>query len=134
MSGWRLEYSIDADVENRVMYVKIFGVWRVNIAEAYHQDFMEEAEPLIKKPWVRLIDLINWKMASPDGIEALGKHMQWCNENNAQCAVFIINNQVTYNQLQKMFEKGKAKDTTKTFRTHAEGIKFLSDLGYTMRE
>ncbi len=134
MSGWRLEYSIDADQENGVVYEKIFGIWRPETAQAYTEDFKEEVKPLIDKPWSKLINLTNWKTSHPEVIDIVGRHLQWCKDNNMEWSVNIINNQVTYSQLMRMFAKGSTRGISKTFRSTAEGEKFLQEKGYKLKE
>ena len=133
MDKWHFEYVLDADVDNGIMYEKIYGVWRVETAENYSKDYKTEAEKLIKKPWAKLIDLSNWKTGSPEVIEKIGQHLEWCRENNMVWSVNIIDNPVTFSQLQKMFARGKTKEISKTFRSRAEGEKFLKEQGFKIR-
>lgn len=130
MSHWYFEYSFDVELERGIIYEKIYGAWRVETAQNYVRDFEKETEKLIKKPWVKLCDLTNWKTASPEVIDIIGKHLTWCRNNNIVWSVNIINNPVTYAQLQKMFAKGGTKDISKTFRSREEGIKFLKQQGF----
>ena len=129
MSGWHLEYSIDVDPEICVVYEKIFGVWRISTAESFVKDYEVEVAPLIKKPWVRLCDLTNWKTAYPEVVDIIGKHLVWCKEHNMIWSINIINNPVTYGQLQRMFDKGGTRKISKTFRTRSEADQFLQEKG-----
>ena len=61
MNKWHFQFNIDVDEPNRLVYVKIYGVWREDNARSYHEDFKKEVTPIIKKPWARLVDLCNWK-------------------------------------------------------------------------
>ncbi|UCG62649.1 MAG: hypothetical protein JSV52_05020 [Candidatus Zixiibacteriota bacterium] len=133
MDKWHFEYVLDADVENAIMYEKIYGVWRVETAENYNRDYVEEARELVKKPWAKLIDLSNWKTGSPEVIEKIGEHLEWCRKNNMIWSINIINNPVTYSQLQKMFSKGGTKNISKTFRTREEAERFLKQQGFKLR-
>ena len=133
MDKWHFEYVLDADVENAVMYEKIYGVWRIETAENYNRDYIEEARDLVKKPWAKLIDLSNWKTGSPEVIEKIGEHLEWCRNNNMIWSINIINNPVTYSQLQKMFSKGGTKKISKTFRTRQEAERFLKQQGFKLR-
>jgi len=134
MSGWHLEYDIDVDEENNLVYEKIFGVWRIATAEAYKEDYEEEVASIIDRPWSKLIDLSNWKTAYPEVIDIVGEHLGWCREHNMQWSVNVINNPVTYGQLLRMFDRGKTKESSRTFRTHAEAEKFLAEQGYNVRK
>jgi hypothetical protein len=133
MDKWHFEYVLDADVENAIMYEKIYGVWRIETAEHYNADYEKEAKDLIKKPWAKLIDLSNWKTGSPEVVAKIGEHLDWCRKNNMVWSVNIISNPVTYSQLQKMFTKGGTKEISKTFRTREEGIRFLKQQGFKVR-
>ena len=130
MNRWRMEYTIEADVDTRIVYEKIYGVWREETARAYAEDFQKEVAPLIKKPWAKLIDLSNWKTGSHDVIQIVGEHLDWCRSNNMVASINIIDNPVTYGQLMRMFARGKTKKISQTFRTMAEGRKALRELGF----
>lgn len=130
MATWHFQYNIDIDEPNFVVYVKIYGVWREDTARSYHEEFIKTVEPLVKKPWARIVDLSNWKTASDDVIAIIGEHIEWCIDNNCAVAAYIIDNPVTYGQLMRMIEKGQGKDNTKTFRTRSEAEKFLKQSGF----
>ena len=125
--AWSLEYTIDVDRDNSVLYAKIFGRWRAETAERYSKDFREEIQPLLGQPWARLIDLTKWKTSRDEVTEVLGRHMAWSRENDASLSLYVINNPSTYRQLNEMFAKGGTKDTSHTFRTYAEAEKFLTE-------
>ena len=133
MDKWHFEYVLDVDLANAVMYEKIYGAWRIETAENYSREFQKEAKELIKKPWAKMIDLSNWKTGSPEVIQKVAEHLEWCRKNNMVWSINVINNPVTYSQLQKMFAKGGTKDISKTFRTRAEGEKFLKEQGFKVR-
>lgn len=133
MDSWNFQYSLDVDLENSVIYEKIYGVWRRQTAENYNIDYKRETAELIKKPWAKLCDLTNWKTGSPEVIEIIGNHLEWCRQHNLVVSVNIINNSVTYAQLQKMFQRGGTKDMSQTFRTRAEGERYLKDMGFKIR-
>ncbi len=56
-----MNYTVEADVERKIIREKIYGIWKEETARSYHEDFMAEAEPLIKGKWGKIIDLRNWK-------------------------------------------------------------------------
>lgn len=134
MSGWSLEYDIEVDETNQIVYEKIFGIWRVKTAESYKADFEEDVGPITNRPWVKLVDLGNWKTAEGAVIDIIGRHLAWCRNHNMQWSVNVINNPVTYNQLLRMFEKGATKEISRTFRTFAEAEQFLMEQGYNVRK
>jgi hypothetical protein len=132
MAGWHLEYSADVDEANRVVYEKIFGVWKAPTAQSYKEDFEETVADLVKqkKPWAKLIDLSNWKTAAPEAIDIVGKHLAWCRRNNMVWSVNVISNPITYKILHKMFAKGGTRKISKTFRSRKEAEAFLREQGF----
>ncbi|MEW6412244.1 MAG: hypothetical protein AB1483_07200 [Candidatus Zixiibacteriota bacterium] len=134
MNKWHFEYNLDPDVENGIMYEKIYGIWRIETANHYYDDYIEEAKELVKKPWAKLIDLSNWKTGSPEVISKIGEHLDWCRKNNMVWSINIINNPVTYAQLNKMFAKGGTKDISKTFRSREEAEQFLKQQGFNLKK
>ncbi len=127
MSTWSLEYSFDVDKKNRVIYAKVFGIWKAETAAAYHADFKAEAQPIIGKPWAKLIDLTNWKTSYPEVIDIIGQHMEWSRDNNVAMSLYVLNNPSTFRQLHQMFTAGGTKEISQTFRTLAEAEQFLRD-------
>jgi hypothetical protein len=127
MSGWSLEYSIDVDEKNSVIYVKIHGRWRAETAERYHEDFKDEMKALLGRPWAKLVDLTNWKTSYEEVTSVIGKHLAWSRANNIGLSIYVINNPSTFRQLNEMFAKGGTKDISHTFRTMEEAEKFLKD-------
>ncbi|HKK21031.1 MAG TPA: hypothetical protein VJ983_06120 [candidate division Zixibacteria bacterium] len=133
MRKWAFEFSFDIDLDNGVIFEKIYGSWRLSTAQHYSEEFERETVDLIKKPWAKLCDLSNWKTGSPEVIATIAKHLEWCRAHNMIWSVNIINNTVTYSQLQKMFERGGTKGMSKTFRTREEGGKFLKEQGFKIK-
>ncbi|MEA3297174.1 MAG: hypothetical protein U9R56_04860 [candidate division Zixibacteria bacterium] len=133
MSGWHLEYDIDIGITDRIVYEKIFGVWKISTAESYKQDFKVEVTPLIKKPWAKLCDLSNWKIAYPEVVDIIGEHLVWCREHNMIWSVNIINNPATFRLLHQMFEKGGTKEISQTFRSRPEAVAFLKRQKFLVR-
>ncbi|HOP07209.1 MAG TPA: hypothetical protein PLF13_07960 [candidate division Zixibacteria bacterium] len=133
MAGWHLEYSIDTDVENHVVYEKIFGIWKLDIARAFVRDFESEVAELTGESWAQLIDLTNWKAGYPEIIDIIGRHLAWCRKHKMIWSVNIIRNPSTFKQLTQIISKGGVKGVSKTFRTREEGEQFLRDKGFIVR-
>ncbi|HVP06467.1 MAG TPA: hypothetical protein VMS71_01395 [Candidatus Acidoferrum sp.] len=127
MSTWSLEYSFDLDKKNRVIYAKVFGIWKRETAAAYHADFKAEVQPIIGKPWAKLIDLTNWKTSYPEVIDIIGQHMEWSRENNVAMSLYVLNNPSTFRQLHQMFTAGGTKEISQTFRTLGEAEQYLKE-------
>lgn len=113
-----------------MVFAKIYGIWKQETAEAYHEEFLEAAKPLLEGKWAKLTNLTNWKSSYPEIVDVLGKHMHWCHENGAEFSLYVIDNPVTRNQLQKMIDSGHAEIISKIFRTVEEAEKFLKTNGY----
>lgn len=132
MGDWHFQFSIDVDKENRIVYGKIFGVWRKETAKDYHEAFKVEVGDIITKPWAKLIDLKNWRMATAEVDEEIGKHMKWCCEHNMEIQIYVISDTVRYTQLKKMMKQSRTKGVTSTFRTLSEAKTFLKEKGYNV--
>jgi hypothetical protein len=127
MTAWRLEYTIDVDEENAVIRAKIYGLWKGETAEAYHRDFEEQIEPLLGKPWAKVINLAGWKTSYESVVDTIGKHMSWSKDNDASLQLYVLDNPSTFRQLNQMIKKGKAEDITHIFRTEDEAEQFLKE-------
>ncbi len=132
MLNWNFQHNIQIDEENKIVYSKIFGVWRGDTAKAYAEDYKEKVAGMIDQPWAKFTDLQKWKMSTPEVVSILGLHMKWCSENNMEWQVFVINDPIRYGQLQKMIDKGKVRKKTAIFRNSFEAVKFLKEKGYTV--
>jgi len=127
MANWSLAYTIDVDVDNAIVYAKVYGRWRADDAAGYHRDFVKEMKPLLGKPWAKMVVLSNWKTSRDEVTSVIGKHMAWSRENGVGLSIYVINNPSTFRQLNEMFEKGGTKEISHTFRTWEEGERFLKE-------
>ncbi len=125
--SWRLEYTIDADVEKATVYVKIFGQWKAETAKSYHEDFKQEMAPLLGKPWAKIVDLTNWKVSREEVTDIIGKHMAWSRDNGVALSIYVLDNPGAFRQLNEMFKAGGTKDVSHTFRTWDEAERFLKN-------
>jgi len=132
MGDWHFQFSIDADIENRIVYGKIFGVWRKETAIDYHKAFKAEVGDIIAKPWAKFIDLKNWRMGTSEVDEEIGKHMKWCSENNMEIQVYVVSDSARYIQLKKMMKYSRTKGISTTVRTMVEAKKLLTEKGYNV--
>ncbi len=123
-------FTIDSDSERKLMVAKIYGIWKKETAEAYHEEYMETAKPFLGKDWAKITNLSNWKSSYPEIVDVLGEHMRWSQENGAKYSIYIIDNPVTHNQLSKMIKKGNVSTITKIFKTNDEGDRFLKKQGF----
>lgn len=127
MNSWSLEYSFRVDAERAIIYAKVHGLWKADVAKSYHEDFKEEVKPLLGKPWAKLIDLSNWRTSYPEVIAVIGKHMLWSTQNGCALSVYVLNNPSTFKQLHQMFSKGRISEVALTFRTLAEAEKHFKE-------
>jgi len=123
-------FTIDADMERKIVLSKIYGIWRKETAEQYREEFAKVVQPLLKEKWAKLINLTNWKTSYPDMIEEIGDHITWSHENNAVYSVYVVDNPITRNQLKKMITHSESPDACKIFKTMAEGDAFLKAHGF----
>ncbi len=127
MPSWSLEYSFDVDVEKAVIYEKIHGIWKLETALRYNTDFQQEVQPLIVKPWAKLVNLSNWRTSYPQVVAKIGEHLQWCRKHNMVLSINVLNNPSTFRQLNEMFQVGHTKQMSQIFRTQEEAMKYLEE-------
>ena len=125
-----MHFTVEADLDRRVVISKIYGVWKKETAEEYHSEYKKVAEPLIGKEWAKIVNLSNWKSSYPEMVKVIGEHMRWSLDNGNVLSVYIIDNPITRNQLKKMFHLGGTGKLSKTVRTREEAEKFLTDNGF----
>ncbi|MEW5925381.1 MAG: hypothetical protein AB1746_15475 [Candidatus Zixiibacteriota bacterium] len=125
-----MNYTVEADVDRKIMKEKIYGIWKKDTARSYHEDFMAEAQPLLKEKWGKIIDLRNWKSSYPEVVDVIGEHLKWCRENGMVLSVNIIDNPVTLSQLKRMFVLGGTENISKVFNSIEEADRFLKQNGF----
>lgn len=130
--SFSMYFMIDADPDRRLVTSKIYGVWKKETAEEYHQEYKEVAKPVLEtgKPWAKVVNLSNWKSSYPEMVKVIGEHMRWSSENGNVLSVYIIDNQITKSQLKKMFHIGGTGKVSKTVRTWEEAEKILAENGF----
>ncbi|HUV31307.1 MAG TPA: hypothetical protein VMY05_09495 [Acidobacteriota bacterium] len=127
MTEWSIEYTFDVDTGDRIIYEKIYGLWKQETAERYHRDFMKAVQLLLGKPWAKLVDLVNWRTSYPQVTDRIADHLRWCQANNMVLSVNVLNNISTYRQLNRMFTGGGTGPISKTFSTRTEAEEFLKE-------
>jgi hypothetical protein len=128
--SFNMHFTIDVDLDRRLVISKIYGVWKKETANDYHDEFKIVAEPLIGKEWAKIVNLSNWKSSYPEMTKVIGEHMRWSSENGNVLSVYIIDNPITRNQLKKMFHIGGTGKLSKTVRTREEAEKYLIENGF----
>jgi hypothetical protein len=127
MASWSLDYTIDVDLENAVVYAKVYGQWKQETAQKYHDDFKKEVQPLLGQPWAKVVDVSNWKTSRNEVTTVIGRHMSWSKMNGVALSIYVINNVSTFRQLNEMFAKGGTKNVSLTFRTWEEAEQHLQE-------
>lgn len=128
--AFSMNFTIEADVDRRVIFAKIYGIWKKETAEEYHREFMKVVEPLLNDKWSKLINLINWKTSYPEMVAVIGDHIKWSHQNDAIFSVYVVDNPVTRNQLKKMITHSGYEKSCMIFDTMAEGENFLKENGF----
>jgi len=127
MADWNFEFSFDVDRKNHIIFEKIYGQWKKETAEEYHREFVKMVTPLVKKPWAKVVDLLNWKTSYPEVVAMIGEHLTWCRENNMLLSINVIDNTSTFRQLSKMFTGGGTEGLSRTFRNRSQAEQFLRE-------
>lgn len=128
--SFSLHFTIDAELDRSLISAKIYGTWKKETAQEYHDEFKKVAEPLLGKKWARVINLSNWKVSYPEIVKIIGDHMRWANQNGNVLAIYIIDDPVKRNQLKKMLSAGGIGSISKTVRTPEEAEKILAENGF----
>ena len=125
-----MNFTIEADLDRKVIKEKIYGIWKEDTARSYHEEFVKVATPLTGGKWAKLIDLNNWRSSYPEVVDIVGEHLVWCRENGMILSVNIIENPVTHGQLKRMFLIGGTAGMSKIFKSAQDGDKFLKESGF----
>lgn len=125
-----MNYTVEADIDRKIIREKIYGIWKKETALSYHDDFITEAKPLLNEKWGKIIDLRNWKSSYPEVVDIIGEHLKWCRENGMVLSVNIIDNPVTLSQLKRMFVLGGTEKISKVFNSVEEADRFLKQNGF----
>ena len=128
--SFSMYFTIDADLDRRVIIEKIYGTWKKETAQQYHEEFVKVAEPLLGGEWAKVINLNNWKSSYPEMIKVIGEHLCWCRENGMVLSVNIISNPVTRNQLKKMFNIGETGKISRIVRSQEDAEAILAERGF----
>lgn len=125
-----MHYNIEIDSDRKIVIAKIYGIWKLETAEEYHEEYRELVKPLLKSKWAKLTNLSNWKSSYPEIIEVLGEHKRWCHDNGAIYSVYVIENPVTTKQLKQIINRGNVSEAAKIFKTFPEADRFLRENGF----
>lgn len=125
-----MHFTVDLDLDRKVVYEKIYGTWKKDTAEAYHEEFMKVTGPVVGQRWAKVVNLTNWKSSYPDIIKVVGEHLRWCRENGMVMSINIIDNPITKTQLKKMFAIGGTVKMSKIVRSREDAERILVENGF----
>jgi hypothetical protein len=128
--SFSLHFTIDADLDRRLIIEKIYGTWKKETADEYHEEFVKVSQPLTGSKWAKVINLTNWKSSYPEMVSVIGNHLRWCRENGMILSVNIIENPVTRSQLKKMFALGNTGPISEIVRNEQDAEKILAENGF----
>ncbi|SYZ74140.1 hypothetical protein TRIP_C60410 [Candidatus Zixiibacteriota bacterium] len=128
--SFSMNFTIDADQERRVIFSKIYGIWKEETAHEYHDEFMKVVQPLLTEKWVKLINLLNWKTSYPEMVAVIGEHINWCHTHNAVYSIYVVDNPITRNQLKRMIAHSDYPEECKIFASVSEADRFLKEKGF----
>ena len=128
--SFSMYFTIDADIERKLIIEKIYGTWTRETARLYHEEFRKVVAPLIGGQWAKIINLSNWKSSYPEMVKVIGDHLRWCRENGMVLSVNVIANPITRAQLKKMFAIGNTRKISKIVRTMEEAEAVLAEHGF----
>lgn len=123
-------FTIDPVPERKLLISKIYGIWKKETAEEYHEEYTKVVKPFLNDRWAKLTNLNNWKSSYPEIVDVLANHMKWCLDNGAVYSIYVIDNPVTLTQLSKMVKNGHVSSVTKFFKTYEEADRFLRENGF----
>lgn len=128
--SFSMNFNIDLIPDRNLVNSKIYGIWKLETAREYHQEFKIVAKSLVGKKWAKVVNLSNWKPSYPEMVKSIGDHMRWSRENGNTLAIYIIDNPITRTQLKKMFKSGKTEPISVTVRSREEAEKILIQHGF----
>lgn len=128
--SFTMNFNIDLDEERKIVYSKIYGIWKLDTAREYHHEFKLVGAPLVGEKWAKVVNLSNWKPSYPEIVKGIGEHMRWSRENGNCLAIYVIDNPITRNQLKKMFKWGKTEPISIMVKDRSEADKILVQHGF----
>lgn len=69
-------------LEERVLWVKVFGVSTLLGTEEYVRDFRALVAPVQAKPWAVVLDIRRWQASPAQSLDLLRQHSVWAFAHN----------------------------------------------------
>ncbi|WOO38955.1 hypothetical protein R2R35_10865 [Anaerocolumna sp. AGMB13020] len=93
-------YTINYDVEKRLVFETPVGSWTKEDYIEYHSQYEKVIGPAMgNKPWVSAADLRKYKMS--DLGEVMAKHADWLAENNLVATASIVDSAIVKMQINR---------------------------------
>lgn len=70
------------EVVNRVLCVKLNGVWTSGVVDAVFADCQNQVEKIKHTPWAAYVDIRDWIMPSFEAMQGFQNIYTWCAQNN----------------------------------------------------
>lgn len=128
--SFNFEFTIDIELERKLMISKIYGVWKIDTAHQYHKEYMEVAKPLIGDKWAKLVNASNWISGAPEIVRMISDHIRWSLENGNVLAVYYTHNPMATNKIKQMFNRGGGAKISRIVGSREEAEKFLRKNGF----
>lgn len=98
-------YSIEVDVERRIVYERINGYFSKEDMERYHNDYIDNVLLLLEidKPWAIITDLRYYLASNVN--EDIYAHVNWKVEHNLNKAAVVSESSFTKFQMRRVGEE-----------------------------
>lgn len=98
-------YSIEVDVERRIVYERINGYFSKKDMERYHNDYIDNVLLLLEidKPWAIITDLRYYRASNIN--EDLYVHVNWKVKHNLNKAAVVSESSFTKFQMRRVGEE-----------------------------
>ncbi len=81
--------QFDIRVSGNVLCATLSGSWNSQTAEAFANDFILTAKPLLGQSWGHLVLLDDWELGIPEIIPIIETLVSWCIDNGLQRAAQV---------------------------------------------
>lgn len=98
-------YSIEIDINRRIVYERINGYFSNKDMERYHNDYVNNVLLLISvnKPWAIITDLRYYRTSNIN--KEINMHVNWKVENNLKKVAVVTESPFTKLQMRRVGEK-----------------------------
>lgn len=82
-AGYKIE------VASKRIEVKVWGAWDFELTKTFYREVKQAAQPLIKSPWLIVIDFFEWELATPESFPLIAQFSEWAGQNNLADRVVV---------------------------------------------